>query len=221
MKLDGARVNQKVMRAGRPIGITLEQHRFAPGSKETAEDKTLREARADASFCKLWHCVGRDFDTALARSDVDEAHRIWCRICELWLYFNQDDDNVFIEDELATRKNIPRRGQPLPYLEQDLVSGQIGSPDQRYTGRSWRLSRALLAVRRVLGWIDHHISPGPEGTTRPMAFVKSTDRTNLNRIWRDMCDRIGELDSDEVPGDWVEQTRSWNDHSKVRGCRPR
>ena len=33
-----------------------------------------------------------------------------------------------------------------------------------------------------------------------MVFVKSTDRTNLNRIWRDMCDRIGELDSDEAPG---------------------
>ena len=34
MKLDGARVDQKVIRSGRPIGITLDQHKYAPAPKE-------------------------------------------------------------------------------------------------------------------------------------------------------------------------------------------
>ena len=150
VKLDSACVKQKVLRAGRPVGIELEQHRYASAAKENAEQKIQRENEADASFNRLWSAVQCDYNAALAARDVDETHRIWCRTCELWLYFNQSEEKASPDEKLATRKSTRRRGQPLPYLEQELVSNRVGSADQRHTGRGWRYSSALLATRRVL-----------------------------------------------------------------------
>ena len=50
------------------------------------------EDNANASFGRLWNTMNGDFERAIEAQDINETHRIWCRICELWLYFNQGED---------------------------------------------------------------------------------------------------------------------------------
>ena len=94
VRVDGARLQQKVLRAGRPIGICLDGHKYAPpaGAKPSERQKLAEDA--NASFGRIWGRVDGDFKNALAIGDVNESHRIWCRTCELWLYFNQGESNM-------------------------------------------------------------------------------------------------------------------------------
>ena len=65
VKLSGAIVQQKVLRAGRPIGINLDEHRFAPGEKESPADSCRRSEEANASFEKFWTAVQCEYNGAM------------------------------------------------------------------------------------------------------------------------------------------------------------
>ena len=53
------------------------------------------------------------------------------------------------DDHSVTRKNIPRRGPPMPMLEQDLVQRIVGNADQRHQSMPCDISEALLEIKRV------------------------------------------------------------------------
>ena len=89
VKLEGTRIQQKVVRAGRPIGINLQKHKFKSGEHDTQRERERMQKEANDSFRRIWTAAQYDFEDALTRRDANETHRIWCRVCELWLYFNQ------------------------------------------------------------------------------------------------------------------------------------
>jgi hypothetical protein len=146
VKLEGTRIQQKVVRAGRPIGINLLKHNFKSGEHDSHGERERMRKEANDSFRRIWLAAQYDFEDALTRRDANETHRIWCRVCELWLYFNQNEDHGEPDKKLATRRNLPKRGHPMPLLEQDLVRDTIGEADQKHMGVSYSANDALLRI---------------------------------------------------------------------------
>ena len=61
-------------------------------NQDGSADREEVEATANESFERTWQSAQKDFDSAITRRDVDEAHRIWCRVSELWLYLIKGTD---------------------------------------------------------------------------------------------------------------------------------
>ena len=215
VRLKGARVQQKVLRTGRPIGITLDNHRFAPKEKESPTDRCDREHKANASFLRLWRSVEGDFNEALTAMNVNELHRIWCRVCELWLYFNQDEDKAAPDEKMATQNKMPRRGQPMPLIEQDLVCEFISSVDQRQMGKSQVCNDALLMLRRASAWLEKHTMRGNAGAANGMIFASGDERRNLRKIWQKVMAALDELREDEKACGTVTRGESANEAYKL------
>ena len=178
VKLEGARIQQKVVRAGRPIGINL-----CTKAREhnTQAEREKLQTEANDSFRRIWAAAQNEFGGAIARRDANETHRIWCRVCKLWLYFNQGEEHDEPDEKLATRRNLPRRGQPMPFLEQDLVRDTIGEADQKHMGVSYNANGALLRLREGSAWMHAHCGKNTDAPTR-FNELSSQDRTNLNRV---------------------------------------
>jgi len=80
-------------------------------------------------------------------------------------------------EELAMRENIPRRGQPMPYVEQDLVREIIGGTDQRHLSVPHNINGALIAIRDVIAWTDKHKPTHPHTALQQGCEACSTVET--------------------------------------------
>ena len=82
-------MQQQVLRAGRPVGIKLECHLYAPQAGASPAVKENLQKAAEASFQRVWAPFEEAFREAEEQNDENETHRIWSLVSEMWLYLSQ------------------------------------------------------------------------------------------------------------------------------------
>ena len=83
----------------------------------TPVQKQQRDIDDSTEFSRLWESVRLDFDTAISSEHIEEAHRLWCKVAETFLWSRETGGT-----ELPAKD--PRRGQVLP-TEQKPVAMKI------------------------------------------------------------------------------------------------
>ena len=82
-------MQQAVTRAGRPIGIESDKHCYVPKAGMTREERNTVKKQAENSYDAVAKVFGKDISTAIENADVEEAHRIWRLVAEMWLYLRK------------------------------------------------------------------------------------------------------------------------------------
>ena len=91
----------------------------------------------------MWAHAEEDFDRAIKTENVDEAARLWSLMAELWLYTAQEGDPQM---EKFYAKDIPRRGETLPFQQQDLVKKMHKSNDSGELGFEEKAKNTLARI---------------------------------------------------------------------------
>ena len=112
----------------------------------------------------------------------------------------KDEEHGEPDKKLATRRNLPKRGQPMPLLEQDLVRDTIGEADQKHMGVSYSANDALLRIRQGTAWLHAHCGKNADAPTT-FKELDNQERINLNRVWGKIDEATRALDSETKQAD--------------------
>ena len=144
-------MTQLVQRPGRPIGIDADKFRYQKNAKSPAErEQIAKEAAAD--FDIIWKHFKPGFDKAIDDEDIDEAHKVWCLGCELWLYLAQEDTDDSIERFLM--RGVPRRGTPMPIRYEQLIPEVEEGSDTAIMAVSRQLLKAIASAKGIMLYLQ-------------------------------------------------------------------
>jgi hypothetical protein len=153
VRLSISAMTQKVWRAGRPIGIEVDKVIFGTAGKKPEEKRKLQHEAAQ-SFQRIWGLYKPAFENALESGNIDEAHRIWCLGCELWLYLAQNCDDEgeggSPSIERFLMRGVPRRGTTMPVREEKLVPDVEDGKDTAVLAVNKKLLQAIASAKGIL-----------------------------------------------------------------------
>ena len=146
-------MTQKVWRAGRPIGIEVDNVIFGTAGKKPEEKRKLQH-KAAQNFQRIWGLYKPAFENALESGNIDEAHRIWWLGCELWLYLAQNCDDEgeggSPSIERFLMRGVPRRGTTMPVREEKLVPDVEDGKDTAVLAVNKKLLQAIASAKGIL-----------------------------------------------------------------------
>lgn len=172
-------MQQDVMRAGRPIGIVSDKHCYALKEGMSRYERDARKKQAEHSYKAVAKVFEKNFNEAIDRENVEDAHRIWCLVAEMWLYLAQEtNEGQGPCIDKFMRKGIPRRGQAMPIKVGPLVPDLDQGADTGMIGCSNNLLEICASTRELIRVIT--TAPGD-----PQQCVGTMPQyTTMNDAWQ-------------------------------------
>ena len=179
LTLDIASMNQTVMRAGRPIGLKTELHCYKPRPNDDPKRKEELRRKAEDSYAAITKVFQGAFTKALAVKDVQEAHRLWCLMAEMWLYLSQEaggEEGPCIQKFL--RRSVPRRGLSMPINPEALVPSMDKGADAAVVGIDQVVLEICASARELRRLVSE------EAESRQQPVVKSRHYPKIQEGWK-------------------------------------
>ena len=203
------RMQQQVQRAGRPIGLNVDAHAYRMHPAMAKERKQELERAAEESYMRVWKIFEPAFQEAEERGNVDEVHRLWCLVAELWLCMSQEAEKMpgqqyDIKD--FYQKGVPRRGSVMPITVTDMVPKHLDeSRDCGPLGVENRLLRLCAGAKGILqvlpDWSNGTLDAAAQANTIKKAIIQLVMDTVKERSkWmKEPEDVKMQADEPEVP----------------------